>query len=433
LFTNGGDAVLDRTAPMMKAPTFARRPATAVTASSAASPGLPGALANPAVAAGGAALLFLVAGAGLIAVVGDPHAGAPQVKMSLDQGRTPMAIGGPLRTRLVPDGQQGAPTLGSLPPGQDVAMPGASDPLTAQIADAAASPSVSGQAIITLPQGGTLGGGTLGGAAHTTAPVRPTANPLTPAPIAGLSAPSPEGPLPVIAKDGRTPFQSYARPFHDNGKPKVALVVGGLGLNAAATRAAIERLPPEVTLSFVPYADGLQGWIDLARADGHEVLLEIPMEPLDYPNNDPGPSTLMANAPKEETVKRLDWLLSRATGYFGVTNYLGGKFVTVDPAMSVFTGALRARGLGFLDDGSATHRGMTGLPRASADTVVDEQLAADSIDRQLLTLENSALQHGQALGAGFAYPVTIAEVIHWAQGLAGRGYQLAPASAIARK
>ena len=76
---------------------------------------------------------------------------------------------------------------------------------------------------------------------------------------------------------------------------------------------------------------------------------------------------------------------------------------------------------------------MTGLPRASADAVVDEQLAADSIDHQLLALETSALQHGQALGAGFAYPVTLNEVVHWAQGLAGRGYQLAPASAIARK
>ena len=364
-------------------------------------------------------------------MIGDPHAGAPKVKISLDQAK-PAAAGGALRTRLGPDGQPLAPTLATLPPGQDVGAVETLDPLTAQIAGAAASggPSVSGQAIITLPQGGTLGGGSHPSAAPV---ARASVPPLAPAPIAGLSAPGPGGPLPVIAKDGRTPFQGYARPFHDNGKPKVALVVGGLGLNAAATRAAIERLPAEVTLSFVPYADGLQAWIDLARADGHEVLLEIPMEPLDYPNNDPGPSTLMANAPKEETVKRLDWLLSRASGYFGVTNYLGGKFVTVESAMSILTGALKARGLGLLDDGSAAHRGMNGLPRASADAVVDEQLAADSIDHQLLALESAALQHGQALGAGFAYPVTINEVVHWAQGLAGRGYQLAPASAIARK
>ena len=209
-------------------------------------------------------------------------------------------------------------------------------------------------------------------------------------------------------------------------------MIGGLGLNSAATKSAIERLPPEVTLSFVPYADNLQGWIDLARANGHEVLLEVPMEPIDYPNNDPGPQTLMANAAPAETVKRLDWLLSRASGYFGVANYLGGKFVTSEPAMATFTSQLKARGLAFVDDGSALGRG-SGVPRASASAVVDEQLAADSIDHALLGLEASALQHGSAVGSGFAYPVTVEQVTHWAQGLAGRGYQLAPASAVTRR
>jgi len=418
---------------MMKAPTFARRPATAAIGA-APSVVAPNPLIHPAVGIGGAALLFLAAGAVLISVIGDPHAGAPTVKVSLDQGRKPPPAG-PLRNRLGPDGQP--LTLTALPPGQDVSMPGvnANDPLSAQIAgDAAAGGPSEGQAVITLPQGGSLGAAT-GGAAKSAPAVagRPNVAPLAPAPIAGLSTQGPGGPIPIIGKDGRTPFQAYARPFHDNGKPKVALVVGGLGLNASATRAAIERLPPEVTLSFVPYSDGLQAWMDLARADGHEVLLEIPMEPLDYPSNDPGPSTLIANAPKDETIKRLDWLLSRASGYFGVTNYLGGRFVNTEAAMASFTGALKARGLGFLDDGSANHKGMTGLPRASADSVIDEQLAADSIDHQLQVLEAGASQHGQALGAGFAYPVTINEVVRWAQGLAGRGYQLAPASAIARK
>jgi len=418
---------------MLKAPTFARRPAAAMAGPAPASAaGLPALLANPAITVGGAAVLFLVAGAILISVIGDPHAGAPKVKISLEPAHKAAALPSALRARLGPDGQPLNPILNAAAAAQDATGLPASDPLGAQIAGAAVSGDAGGQAVITLPQGATLGG-----ASHQPAPsalpARAAASPLAPAPIAGLSAPGPGGPLPMIGKDGRTPFQGYARPFHDNGKPKVALVVGGLGLNAAATRTAIERLPAEVTLSFVPYADGLQGWIDLARANGHEVLLEIPMEPLDYPNNDPGPSTLMASAPKEETVKRLDWLLSRASGYFGVTNYLGGRFVTVDAAMTVFATALKARGLGFLDDGSAAHKGMVGLPRASADAIVDEQLASDSIDRQLLALETSALQHGQALGAGFAYPVTITEVGHWAQGLAGRGYQLAPASAIARK
>jgi polysaccharide deacetylase 2 family uncharacterized protein YibQ len=256
---------------------------------------------------------------------------------------------------------------------------------------------------------------------------------LPQAPIAGFFAPGPGGPLPIIAQDGRTPFQAYQRPFTPNGRPRIALVIGGLGLDARQTQKAIETLPPQITLSFAPYAEGLQGWIDMARAHGHEVLLETPMEPVDYPDNDPGPYTLMADAAPPETAKKLDWILSRATGYFGLTNYLGSRFLGDDRAWTGFAGALRGRGLGFIDDGSAARRTGDGIPRASAERVIDDQLTQAAIDHQLLTLEASALERGQALGAGFAYPVTLDMVAHWAQSVEQRGYQLAPASALAIK
>lgn len=407
---------------------FARRPAVATPAPAprgglAAPAFLTKALSRPLTLPVAVALLFM-GGLGLfVLVTGDPHAGAPLVKVSLEPKGQP-GPGGALRPGL-PGGPDGAPTLNTLTPGQDVAMAGApGDPLAAQI------PGVGGQAVITLPQGASLGGAA---PAAPAAPPRPKAPPLTPAPIAGLTAPGPGGLLPIIAKDGRTPFQAYARPFQPNGKPKVAIVVGALGLNAAATRAAIEKLPPEVTLSFTPYADGLRGWIDLARAAGHEVMIELPMEPLDYPASDPGPYTLMAGAASGETTKKLEWLLARATGYFAVTNYMGGRFMASDSAMSTLVGGLRARGLGFVDDGSAGKRGGAGAPRASADAVIDDDPSASAIDAQLLKLEAGALQHGQALGSGFAYSLTIDKVSRWAAGLAARGYQLAPASAVMRK
>jgi polysaccharide deacetylase 2 family uncharacterized protein YibQ len=403
---------------------FARRPAAA-TPAPARAPAFRAAalLGNPWAMPAGAATLLIGAVALFIFATSDPRAGAPLVKVSLEP---PPGAKGPaaLRPGVGPDG---LPTLNALPPGQDVGMPGAPDPLTGQFGGA---PGSGGQAVITLPQGATLGGGAAGASS---APPRLKAPPLAVAPIAGLTAPGPGGLLPIIGKDGRTPFQAYARPFASNGKPKIAVIVGGLGLNATATRAAIEKLPPEVTLSFVPYADGLQAWVDLARANGHEVVLELPMEPLDYPNNDPGEYTLLANAPQGETIKRLEWLLARTIGYFATTNYMGGRFVTSDTAMEVLMGVMRARGLGFLDDGSAARRGMGQAPRASADAVIDEQLSADAIDGQLLRLEAQALAHGQSLGAGFAYPVTVDQVTRWAAGLAGRGYQLAPASAVMRK
>jgi polysaccharide deacetylase 2 family uncharacterized protein YibQ len=140
----------------------------------------------------------------------------------------------------------------------------------------------------------------------------------------------------------------------------------------------------------------------------------------------------MADAQAPETAKKLEWILSRATGYFGLTNYLGSRFLADDKAYEAFAAAARGRGLGFIDDGSAARRGGA-LMRASAERVIDDQLSQAAIDQQLLALEASALQRGQSLGSGFAYPVTLEKVARWASEVEGRGYQLAPASALATK
>jgi hypothetical protein len=364
-----------------------------------------GPFANPAIGATTAAGFFLACAAALVSLTGDPKAGEPVVRLSL--------------AHLVDT---------SAPPGWREALPGETDgeapfasttvALSASAPADAAPEANGGAAIITIP------GAT--GADSFQAAVGPG---LGQAPIAGLFAPGPGGPLPIIGADGRTPAQAYARPAMADGKPRVALVIGGLGLNAKATREAIANLPPEVTLSFVPYADGLQGWIDMARAAGHEVLLEAPMEPKDYPDNDPGPYTLLADGAPQETTQRLEWLLSRASGYFGVTNYLGSKFVQSPTAMNVFETDLRQRGLAFIDDGSAAKVG-GGVPRASADRIIDDQLDGAAIEAQLTALETQAQRSGQAMGSGFAYPITLAEAQRWAAGLGARGIQLAPASAL---
>ena len=386
----------------------------------AAAPGAAGKtprLTKPQIAAIAAGGLFVAAAATLVFLVGDPRAGSPSVRVALNRPKAAAKA-------VAPDAGLQAFTLDSLNPN----APAPDSP-------AANSAPIQGTATITLPDGAGPPQDLNAAGGQPSAPPlpkRPPADPLPPAPIAMVSQQTAMGILPVIAPDGRTPFQLYAKPFRPDGRPKVALVVGGLGLNPVSTRAAIERLPAEVTLSFVPYAQGLQGWIDLARANGHEVLLEIPMEPQDYPDNDPGPQTLLADAPGSETVKKLEWLLSRASGYFGVSNDLGQKFIGSDNGMNAFLGALKSRGLAFVDDGSARRR-TGGVPRASADNIVDDQLSAEAIARQLTVLEQTAKARGSALGSGFAYPVTVEIAARWAAGLSQRGLQLAPASAVTRR
>ena len=363
------------------------------------------AAANPYVGASAAALLFLLSVVLLVLLTGDPNKGSPMVRVELTKIGANRNPPNGWREALVAEGDKEAPLL-----------PGALD--------------LSNLPFIGHPE---QAAEAEPGAIAAPPPMASATGPLPAAPIAGLYTPGPGGGvLPVIAPDGRTAAEAYARPFTADGRPRVALVIGGLGLNPQTTRAAIETLPPEITLSFAPYAEGLQGWIDLARSHGHEVLLEAPMEPVDYPANDPGPYTLITANRPEDTVRKLEWLMSRATGYFGLTNYLGSRFVTSDTAMTTFTLALKSRGLAFIDDGQASLRGGP-IPRASADRIIDDELAAGSIDGQLKMLEAGAAGRGQALGSGFAYPVTINQVRAWANGLSGRGIQLAPASALARR
>jgi polysaccharide deacetylase 2 family uncharacterized protein YibQ len=363
-------------------------------------------LKKPPVAVAGAGLLLLAAAALFITVLGDPRAGAPSARATL---KREAAAGAPAPSGLDAFSMNG----------------GAYEDL--MTGDGTLDPSAMGQAMITLPDGASVSGD----GAPVTAP-RIAAQPLTQAPIAGLHQPGPDGVLPRIASDGRVPAQAYARPFSANGRPRVAVVVGGLGLNAVTTRAAIERLPAEVTLSFVPYAEGLQGWIDLARAQGHEVMIEMPMEPTGYPSNDPGPYTLLSSADAADVTAKMNWLLSRATGYFAVTNYLGDRFQTSDEGMNAFMGMLRARGLAFIDDGSMSRK-PGAWARASANRVIDEEQTPASIVGQLNALEALAKARGQAMGTGFSYPVTVEAVARWTAGLEARGLQLAPASAMTQR
>ena len=270
---------------------------------------------------------------------------------------------------------------------------------------------------------------------HQVAAANPNALPR--APMAGLTEPGPGGPLPKIALDGTRPSRAYARPFHgDPGAPTIAVVIGGMGLNAAVTQAAIDELPPEVALSFAPYTRDLQTWINRAREAGHEVLIEAPMEPFDYPNNDPGPHTLLADGSSEENARRLAWVMSRATGYFGVTNYLGARFSASPSALSDVFQQLEHRGVAFLHDGAGRRATVEGAARSAdleyaiADRILDEDLSPDAIDERLLALEALALQNGAAVGSGFAYPATVEQIRDWTDSLDLRGYQLAPPSAV---
>lgn len=245
------------------------------------------------------------------------------------------------------------------------------------------------------------------------------------------------GPLPARAADGRRPFDVYARPWSGARGARVALVIGGLGVSQTGTQAAIERLAPEVTLAFASGGNSLDRWMQAARREGHEIVMQVPLEPFDYPQVDPGRNTLTVDADPAENRDRLHWAMSRITNYTGLMNYMGGRFVTSEAAMSPFFGELAARGLMYLDDGSSARSlapemaRRAGVPYAAADIAIDTERSRGAILQRLDDAERTARARGFAIATGSAFDVTVDAVASWVQEARRRGIEIVPVSAIA--
>jgi hypothetical protein len=244
------------------------------------------------------------------------------------------------------------------------------------------------------------------------------------------------GMIPVAA-DGLKPFTAYAAGNDaDRARaakmPSVAIVIGGLGIGAAKTSDAILKLPAAVTLAFTPYGADPGKLVERARAQRHEVLLQIPMEPFDYPDNDPGPQTLLTTLGAEQNLDRLFWHLSRFQGYAGIANFMGARFVVADAAMQPIVREAAKRGLGWLDDGSVPRSVASALAEAQAmpfargDVSIDAVPTAAEIDRALAKLESLAKQRGTAVGIASALPVSIERIAAWTRSLESRGVLLVP-------
>jgi polysaccharide deacetylase 2 family uncharacterized protein YibQ len=249
---------------------------------------------------------------------------------------------------------------------------------------------------------------------------------------------SPFGPLPIVAADGRSPMTAYARPFDANDqRPRIAVVVGGLNVSVSNTKLALARLPGPVTLAFAPFASDAQAAVDAAREAGHEVLLEVPMEPPDFPESDPGAHALMVAASGDENIRRLNWSLSRFTGYVGITNLLGARFMSEQSTIEPLLKETARRGLIFFDNGTSrsslalTAARHAGGSIATGMIVLDDVQSRESVDKRLAELEAEARRSGSAIGVASAFPVSIARISTWAEGAEMRGFALVPLSALA--
>ena len=251
------------------------------------------------------------------------------------------------------------------------------------------------------------------------------------------------GAIPRIAADGVRPYIRFAHPRKlsaaKTDAPRIAIIVGGLGISATGTADALSKLPAPVTLAFAPYGTDLAQLTQRAAAENHELLLQTPMEPFDYPDNDPGPQTLLTSLTPDQNIDRLHWQMSRLQGYVGIVSYMGAKFTASEPSLAPVLREAAKRGLIYVDDGASPRSvagqlaGSQNLPFAKADVVIDAVPTPVEIDHALARLEVVARDRGTAVGLANALPGTVSRIAEWARKAEARGFVLVPISMVAVK
>ncbi len=258
------------------------------------------------------------------------------------------------------------------------------------------------------------------------------------APDPALLEPSttfPGGMLPRIGPGGRLPLRAYAAAAPPpDARPRIAILLGGIGMSEADSGEAIRTLPPAVSLAVSPYAWRPEKLLEDARAAGHEILLALPLEPERYPLDDPGNHALLTGNLAALNHQRLEWALTRFAGYVGATGALNGmrgeRFAAAAELMGSVLRELAARGLLYIDPRPGAPPPPIAVGR-SVDVVIDEPAVRTEIETNLARLEQVAHDRGAALGlAGVPQPVTLDRLAAWAATLAARGFVLVPVSAL---
>jgi uncharacterized protein len=248
---------------------------------------------------------------------------------------------------------------------------------------------------------------------------------------------NPEGRIPVIGPDGLRPVEQYARPWSGAHGTRIAIIVSGLGLSQTGTQKAIKLLPEEVTLGFAASGNSLQRWMQDARRAGHEILLQMPLEPIGYPANDPGRGTLLTEQSTAKNLHQLHEAMASISNYTGIMNYMGARFLSDANALEPVMRDITDRGLLFLDDGSSA-QSLSGkfakamnMPYSVADLQVDDQLQKEAILKRLDELERIAKRNGSAIGVASAFDESVTTIAEWVREAKSRGIEIVGVSALA--
>lgn len=217
-------------------------------------------------------------------------------------------------------------------------------------------------------------------------------------------------PFEIYPKDNGIPTPEKA--IEVLGKPKVALIIDDLGYDKRIAKRFIQ-LNASLTLAILPNSPHRKSIAISAHQQGKEVMLHLPMEPVEYPRIDPGPGALLTSMPPDVLIAQLNQSISSVPFIKGVNNHMGSKMTTVSRQLYQIFSILKKRNLYFVDSRTTSESLCTPSARmfqisyAERDVFIDNVQEPKALRKQFDKLIKIAKIRGKAVGIGHPYPVTI--------------------------
>jgi len=229
-------------------------------------------------------------------------------------------------------------------------------------------------------------------------------------------------------------WKKYAVQVELTGDSQIVVIFDDMGVDQIHSKIVTDLLAP-LTLSYLPYSRNIKEQTQRAANNGHELLMHIPMEPINH-KIDPGPNVLLDGIPEDELLHTLRWNLNQFTKFVGVNNHMGSNFTSNYSLMKIVFRELKQRGLFFLD--SLTSNNSKGeivakslnLPFVKRDLFIDHVDDKIAIKKQLLQVEKISQARGFAIAICHPRETTINIIRPWLLTLKKKGFQLIPLSAV---
>lgn len=193
--------------------------------------------------------------------------------------------------------------------------------------------------------------------------------------------------------------------------PQVAIIIDDLGYDKKIARDLI-KLSPRLTLSILPHSPFQNRIVKLSKKNGIETMLHLPMEPLEYPNVDPGPGTLLTTMTPDELIQQLKKNLNAVPNVKGVNNHMGSRMTAESSQLYQIFSVLKKKNLYFVDSRTTAKTlckpsaRLFQIPFAQRDVFLDHQQEARFIRRQIKELIRIARHNGYAVGIGHPHEIT---------------------------